>query len=157
SLCVLRSCRHDSPIHAPAEYITTTGSQVGDRPSLGAWITYGLGSKAKDLPAFVVFLAGSENGRPVSRSSGFLPASYQGTRVGAEGIQDLPLPSGTTKAQRRAQLDLMAALNREHQKRLAGESELEARIRSYELAYRMQTAAPEAFDLTRETKETKKL
>lgn len=157
SLCVLRSCRHNSPIHAPAEYMTTTGTQVGDRPSLGSWITYGLGSEAKDLPAFVVFLAGSENGRPVSWSSGFLPARYQGTRVAAEGIPNLALPVGTTARQRRAQLDLLATLNQEHQERHAGQSELEARIRSYELAYRMQTAAPEVFDLGRETSETKKL
>jgi uncharacterized protein DUF1501 len=156
-LCVLRGCRHTTPIHAPAEYLTTTGTQVGDRPSLGAWITYGLGSDAKDLPAFVVFLAGSENGRPVSWSSGFLPARYQGTRVAAEGIPNLTLPPGTTAAQRRAQLDLMAALNQEHQQRHAYESELEARIRSYELAYRMQTAAPEVFDLSGETRETKEL
>lgn len=156
-LCILRSCRHTSPIHAPAEYMTTTGTQVGDRPSLGSWITYGLGSEARDLPAFVVFLAGSENGRPVSWSSGFLPARHQGVRVAANGIPNLSLPPGTTPRQRRAQLDLMAELNQEHQSRHAGESELDARIRSYELAYRMQTAAPEVFDLSHETRETKKL
>src|SRR5947209_1770458 len=84
-VCVLRSCRHDSPIHAPAEYVATTGTQVGDRPSLGAWLSYGLGSENKTLPAFMVFLAG-ETGRPIAWSSGFLPARYQGTVVKKEGI-----------------------------------------------------------------------
>src|SRR4051812_17944816 len=74
-LCILRSCRHDSPIHAPAEYMATTGTQVGDRPSLGSWLYYGLGSENRDLPGFIVFIAG-ETGRPVSWSSGFLPARY---------------------------------------------------------------------------------
>ena len=130
---------------------------MGDRPSLGAWMTYGLGSEANDLPGFVVFVAGSENGRSVSRSSGFLPARYQGTRVAAAGIPNLALPAETTRQQRRAQLDLMAVLNQQHRERHMAESELEARIRSYELAFRMQATAPEAFDLSRESKATKEL
>jgi hypothetical protein len=155
-ICVLRSCRHASPIHAPAEYIATTGSQVGDRPSLGAWLTYGLGSVNKDLPGFIVFIAG-ETARPVAWSSGFLPPRYQGTVVKPTGIPNLARPHGTSARTRRDQLDLIAALNARHLERHAGNSELEARIRSYELAFRMQTAAPEAFDLNKETRATKQL
>jgi hypothetical protein len=154
-LCVLRGCQHDSPIHAPAEYLATTGSQVGDRPSLGAWLAYGLGSASRDLPAFVVLIAG-ETGRPAAWSSGFLPARYQGT-VATAGVPNVAPPPGVTEAARRAQLDLLDGLNRRHLERHEGDSELEARVRSYELAFRMQTSAPEAFDLSRETAETRRL
>jgi hypothetical protein len=156
-LCVLRSCRHGSPIHAPAEYLSMTGTQVGDRPSLGSWMAYGLGSENQNLPAFVVFLAGENFGSKPAWSAGFLPARYQGVVVKASGIPNLVMPPGVTEPDRRAQLDLMARLNEHHLARHAGHSELDARIRSYELAFRMQTAAPEAFDLGRETKETKRL
>jgi hypothetical protein len=155
-LCVVRSCRHDTPIHAPAEYIATTGTQVGDRPSLGSWLCYGLGSPNRNLPGFVVFIAG-ETGRPVAWSAGFLPARYQGTVVGKEGIPNLAMPPGVTADKRRAQLDLIGRLNQHHLGRHAGNTELEARLRSYELAFRMQTAAGEAFDLSRETRETHRL
>jgi len=155
-LCILRSCRHDSPIHAPAEYLATTGTQIGDRPSVGAWIYYGLGAENQNLPGFIVMKAG-ETGRPVAWSSGFLPARYQGTIVEPTGIPNAALPNGMRPEEREAQLDLIAQLNRQHLERNAGNSELEARIRSYELAFRMQSAAPEAFDLARETQETKTL
>lgn len=99
-LCVLRSCRHDSPIHAPAEFIATTGTQVGDRPSLGAWLYYGLGSENHDLPGFIVFKAG-ETIRPPAMGAGFLPARYQGTLVDAvQGIPNLDLPAGTSLQRR---------------------------------------------------------
>ena len=157
-LCVLRSCRHNSPIHAPAEYLATTGTQVGDRPSLGSWITYGLGSENHNLPSFVVMLSnGSGSGREPGWSAGFLPARYQGTVVRAEGIANLTMPGGTSPSQRQAQLDLIADLNRRHLERHGGNNELEARIRSYEMAFRMQTAAPEVFDLARETQATRDL
>ena len=88
-LCVIRSCQHDSPIHAPAEFIATTGTQVGDRPSLGAWLTYGLGSENSDLPGFVVFKTG-ETVRPPAIGTGFLPARFQGVLVDSEkGIPNL--------------------------------------------------------------------
>jgi hypothetical protein len=154
-ICVLRSCGHDSPIHAPAEYIAITGTQVGDRPSLGSWLCYGLGSENQNLPGFVVFLAG-ETGRPVAWSSGFLPSRFQGTVVGKEGVPNLAMPPGVTRENRRTQLDLIGRLNRRHLERHAGDSELEARLRSYELAFRMQTAAGEAFDLSRETAQTQR-
>ncbi len=153
-VCVLRGCRHDSPIHAPAEYLATTGTQVGDRPSLGSWVYYGLGSENDDLPGFIVMKAG-ETGRPVAWSSGFLPARFQGTVVGATGIPNVALPAGLRPPERQAQLELIEGLNRHHLERGMADSELEARIRSYELAFRMQAAAPEAFDLSRETQATK--
>ncbi|HYT91631.1 MAG TPA: DUF1501 domain-containing protein, partial [Gemmataceae bacterium] len=157
-ICVLRSCRHSSPIHAPAEYLAMTGTQIGDRPSLGSWLYYGLGSENRDLPGFVVMISSGDGaGREPGWSSGFLPARYQGTVVGAGGIPNLAMPAGTSESQRRAQLDLIADLNRRHLERHGGQNELEARIRSYEMAFRMQTAAPAVFDLSRESQRTKAL
>jgi hypothetical protein len=149
-LCILRSCRHDSPIHAPAEYIATTGTQVGDRPSLGAWLSYGLGSESRSLPGFLVFVAG-ETARPTAWQHGFLPSRYQGVLVRKEGIPNLAMAAGVSTVRRQAQLELIDALNRRHLQRHTGNSELEARLASYELAFRMQTAAGEAFYLKRES------
>lgn len=157
NLCVIRSCRHSSPIHAPAEYLSTTGSLLGDRPSLGAWLTYGLGSENQNLPGFVVFKTG-ETVRPPTTAAGFLPARYQGISVDAErGIPYLKRPDNISATQRRAQLDFLNQLNRRHLEGLSETSELEARIASYELGFRMQIAAPEAFDLSQETSETQQL
>jgi hypothetical protein len=155
-ICVIRSMKHDSPIHAPAEYIATTGTQIGDRPSLGAWLHYGLGSVTRDLPGYVVLIAG-ETGRPVAWSNGFLPTRYQGTVCSSTGIPNATPPNGTDPKALSARFDLIQALNREHAKQYPDDSELDARIRSFELAARMQTAAPETFDLTKETKETRTL
>jgi hypothetical protein len=173
-LCVIRSCQHDSPIHAPAEFIATTGTQVGDRPSLGAWLNYGLGSENSDLPGFVVFKTG-ETIRPPAIGTGFLPAQYQGVLVDSEkGIPNLALPPGFTRENRESQLRLLDLLNREHLARSGKkddgfrpsalsqrpdeyDSQLEARIKSYELAFRMQTKAPAIFDLSQETPETQSL
>ena len=156
-LCVIRSCQHDSPIHAPAEFIATTGTQVGDRPSLGAWLTYGLGSENSDLPGFVVFKTG-ETIRPPAIGTGFLPTRFQGVPVDSEkGIPNLALPAGFTDADRVAQLRLLDTLNRKHLERHPDDSELEARIRAYELSFRMQMTAPAAFDLKQETAETQSL
>jgi len=154
-LCVIRSMQHDTVIHMPGEYIMTTGTIVGDRPSLGAWVHYGLGSMNEDLPGDVVF---GSPGRPTI-SSGFLPARHQGTKVGTRGIPYLQLPRGTTPPQRRRQLDLIGEFNRKHLQRTATpqETEFEARINAYELAFRMQSSAPEAFDLNQETAHTKRL
>jgi hypothetical protein len=153
-LCILRSCAHNSPIHAPAEFITTTGTGVGDRPSLGAWITYGLGSPNADLPGFLVFRTG-ETLRPPAIGTGFLPATYQGTPVDpVTGVANTALPAGWTPADRKAELDLLGTLDRKHLERHGNDPELEARIRAYELTARMQLAAPRAFDLTQETTKT---
>jgi hypothetical protein len=155
-LCLIRSMRHDSPIHAPAEYLSLTGTQVGNRPSLGAWVTYGLGSENDNLPAFMVFFSNGETTREPGWSAGFLPARFQGTRVD-KGVPNLTLPAGLPPEARRRQLDLLARFNQRHHESLGEPSELEARIESYELAYRMQAAAPEAFDLSQETAETRAL
>src|SRR5262249_22820280 len=130
--------------------------QIGDRPSLGAWLTYGLGSASRDLPGFVVLLHG-ETGRQAAWSSGFLPARYQGTLTSAAGAPNLKLPADASRDERRLQLELLSQLNEHHRRGRPADSELEARIASYELAFRMQSAAPEVFDLSGETQETKKL
>jgi hypothetical protein len=156
-LCVIRSLSHLTPVHAPAEYLATTGSLAGTRPSLGSWLYYGLGSENRDLPGFVVLLAGENFGGSACWSQGFLPARFQGTVVKSKGIPHAALPAGETPASRRAQLDLLARLNRGHLERVGPQSELEARVRSYELAFRMQASAPEAFDLKGESEETRRL
>ena len=154
-ICVIRGMKHDSPIHAPAEYIATTGTLIGDRPSLGAWLHYGLGSETRDLPGYAVLIAG-DTGRPAAWASGFLPARHQGTVCSAGVPNAVPRPGADPKALA-ARLDLIQKLNREHAAAHPGDTELDARVRSYELAARMQTAAPEAFDLSKETKETRAL
>jgi hypothetical protein len=157
-ICVIRSMRHDSPIHAPAEYLTLTGSAIGTRPSLGSWLYYGLGSENQDLPGFIAMINGDNFGGPAGYGAGFLPPRYQGTVVKASrGIADIQMPAGYSARTRRAQLDLIAKLGQRHLEQLGSNSELEARILSYEMAFRMQTAAPEAFDLNTESEETRKL
>jgi hypothetical protein len=155
-ICVIRGMKHDSPIHAPAEYVATTGTQIGDRPSLGAWLHYGLGAETQNLPGYVVLIAG-ETGRAAAWANGFLPARHQGTVCGAAGVPNAAPPPGADPKALAARLDLVQTLNREHAKLHPGDGELDARIRSFELAARMQTAAPEAFDLSRETAETRAL
>ena len=145
-------------MHAPAEYLATTGSLTGTRPSLGSWLYYGLGSENKSLPGFVVLLAGDNYGGPACWSAGFLPARYQGTVVSSKaGIPNVDMPALYSPQSRRAQLDLISRLNRRHLEAEGPSSELEARIESYELAFRMQAAAPEAFDLRSEGEATRKL
>jgi hypothetical protein len=156
-ICVIRSMHHHSIVHTPAEFLFTTGSATGTRPSLGSWLYYGLGSANKNLPGFFVFLEGENYAGPACWSAGFLPARYQGTVVNAAyGIPHVKLPPGCTTAGRRKELDVLQRLNAMHLERQGGNSELEARIESYELAFRMQTAAPEAFDLAKETAATKR-
>jgi hypothetical protein len=157
-LCVIRSMRHDSVIHTPAEYLMLTGSFTGTRPGLGAWITYGMGTENRNLPGYVVTVSGDNFSGPSIYASGFLPSKYQGTLVsGATGVPNLKLPAGTTSEERRAQLDLLGRMNAAHRERLGADEELEARVLSYELAHRMQTESAEAFDLSKEGEETKRL
>lgn len=154
-ICVIRSMKHDSPIHTPAEYLALTGSLTGARPTIGAWLHYGLGSENQNLPGFVVMDAGENFSGPAIWWAGFLPTRYQGTLVKAsEGIANIRMPAGFTEAARRTQLDFMERMNRRHLERHGGGSELEARILSYELAFRMQMAAPEVFDLKGESEQT---
>jgi hypothetical protein len=161
-MCVIRSCHGDSVNHPQSVYQMNTGSILMGRPSFGSWVAYGLGTENADMPAFVVLPdpGGGLKGGPPAWGSGFLPATYQGTtmRSGAHPILHLESPQGT--ARQRATLDLVRRMNEAHLARHPEEevrSALEARIRSYELAFRMQSAAPEAADISRETEATRRL
>ena len=159
-LAVVRSCWADGLNHVGANRQMNTGSILAGRPSLGAWTTYGLGTSNEELPAFVVLTDDKVvRGGPTNWGPGFLPASYQGTHFRQEGppILNLQPPAHVTDGQQRSRLDLLHALNRHHADRLPSDDELEARIESYELAYRMQQAAPDAVDLGKETAATKGL
>ena len=160
-IAVIRSCVADGINHSAGVCQMNTGSILGGRPSLGAWTTYGLGTENQNLPAFVVMQDGQGqvvNG-PRNWSSGFMPAVYQGIRIqgGNEPIPNLNTPDGVTQAQQLGKLDMLNRLNRNYAQKHPLQTELDARLRSYELAFRMQAAAPEAVDLNHETEETKKL
>ena len=158
---MLRGVYGHSISHAPALFEVNTGMIRTGFPSLGSWVTYGLGSHNQDLPGFVVmydYRGGPIGGAP-NWGSGFLPGAFQGTPVRSRGIPILNLkrPETLDQAKQRQLLDYAAKLNREHQARHPAEAALEARIESFELAYRMQSAAPEALDLTGESVATRKL
>jgi hypothetical protein len=159
-LCVFRGCWADGLNHVGSVCQMNTGSILAGRPSLGAWVTYGLGSANENLPSFVILQDNAEVlGGPKNWSAGFLPAVYQGTLLRREGapILDLKPPDNIGDEQQRNKLDLLSKLNRRFSADKAEDTDLEARINSYELAYRMQKAAPEAVDLTKESEATKKL
>ncbi len=161
-IAVIRSCKTDAVNHAGGVVQMNTGSAIGGRPSLGSWVSYGLGTENQSLPAFVVLQDDDlQRIRSGSRNwgAGFMPAIYQGTRFlsDSEPIQNLASPEGVSSAQQRAKLDLLSELNQHHAVSRSAQSELEARIRSYELAFRMQAEAPTAVDLSAETQETKQL
>ena len=155
-LAVIRSCWHDAFNHSPAQYVLTTGQSRMGFPSVGAWITYGLGSVSENLPAMVVLAEpdGKLKGGTPCWGNGFLPAIYQGSPVQSRGTPILYLdrqPELTEHSQRKI-LDLSQWLNERHSQRTpAATQELDSRIASYELAFRMQSAAPEAVDITKET------
>jgi hypothetical protein len=160
-LCVLRGCYGDSVTHPESVYLMNTGSILMGRPSLGAWVAYGLGTENRNLPAFVVLPdpRGWVKGGAPAWGNGFLPAAYQGTllRGGRAPVLNLANPPGIDARQQRRTLDLINRLNREHLAERAADSELSARIASYELAFRMQAHAPEAVDVARETAATRRL
>ena len=159
-LCVIRSCWADGLNHVGSVSQMNTGDILAGRPAMGAWTTYGLGSANENLPTFVVMTdQGEVNGGPKNWSSGFLPAFYQGTHLRNDGppIFHLMPPKTVGEKQQRGKLDLLAELNRHYAADKADDTELAARLNSYELAYRMQAAAPEAVDLTKESEATKKL
>lgn len=157
-LAVIRSCYTDTHAHGSALVQINTGKPLIGRPSLGSWVSYGLGSDNQDLPGYVVMLdkrGGPIGGQP-NWSSGYMPATFQGTLFRPVGTPILDLASAAhtdTKTQRK-QLDLLAQLNENHLKARPGGSELAARAASYELAYRMQSEAPEAVDLGQESAQT---
>ena len=157
-LFVVRSLHGDSVNHPQSVYQMNTGSVLMGRPSAGSWVAYGLGSENQDMPAFVVLPdpGGGLKGGPPAWGSGFLPASYQGVtmRPGSAPILFLRPPKGVSAKQQRSVLELISRLNRRHLQQRASDDDLEARIRSYELAFRMQSAAPELVDISKETTET---
>jgi len=160
-IAFLRSVYGRSNDHVQATYEMQTGQLRMGFPSVGAWVTYGLGSDSSSLPAFVVMndYRGGPLGGPNDWGSGFLPAGYQGTRFRAVGapIVDLKPPEGMSPEEQRARLDTLAKLNELDMKKYPSSSELAARISSYELAYRMQGCAPSAVDVSSESPETRKL
>ena len=157
-LCVINSCHTDSHAHGSALVAMNTGKTLIGRPSLGSWCVYGLGSENESLPGYVCILdkrGGPIGGQP-NWSSGFMPANYSGTlfRPVGDPILDLKGPSHINSSVQREQLDLLAKINQKHLDERPGGKELAARIKSYELAYKMQSATPEAVDFSDETKET---
>ncbi len=159
-IAVIRSCAVDSVIHAPAHYQMNTGRIFMGYPSLGSWVTYGLGSESENLPAFVVMTQpeGTPEGGAPCWGSGFLPASHQGTlfRPGPNPIVNLKSAEGDFSLDRQRRIvDFLRSQNEADLD--PGDSELSARIASYELAFRMQSEAPEAVDIGRESAETRAL
>lgn len=162
-MALVHSCYAESNNHSPALFQINTGMRRMGFPSVGAWVTYGLGSESQNLPAFVVMYDTLGRGLPKGHSqnwgAGFLPGIFQGTALRHQGapIDNLARRGDMTDPQQRSQLDLLARLNGRHLTQTGGDSELAARIESFELAYRMQVAAPEALDLDRETEATQRL
>jgi hypothetical protein len=160
-IAFVKSCYADGLNHVGSICQMNTGSVLGGRPCLGSWTMYGLGSESDNLPGYVVLLDYPEDPPGGSRnwSTGFMPASYQGTRFrdGKTPVLHLEPPSAESAESQRAKLDFIQELNRAHHATRTEDSDLGARIAAYELAYKMQSAAPEAVDLAKETDETKKL
>ncbi|HUG94107.1 MAG TPA: DUF1501 domain-containing protein, partial [Planctomycetaceae bacterium] len=155
-ICLVRSVHTDQFNHAPAQIFFNTGFSQPGRPSLGTWVLYGLGAETSNLPAFVVMSTGSGiSGGAANWSSGFLPTVYAGVRFRNSGdpILNLTSPAGVDARLQRDTLDLVGELNR---RRLAidGDAEIATRIASYEMAFRLQTSAPELTDLRSESKAT---
>jgi hypothetical protein len=160
-LTIIRSMVAKSANHTPATFQMNSGYTMNGFPAVGAWLSYGLGTENENLPAFVVLPdpRGMPAGGAINWTSGFLPAAHQGVcfRTKGEVIPDLLTPAELSAADRDAGRDFLARLNREDQTEHPGDSTLEARIRSYELAARMQSSIPEALDLAGESKATREL
>ncbi len=160
-LCFMRSVFTTSNNHSPAIFQMNSGNMRPGNPSLGSWVTFGLGSENENLPSYIVMYdwRGGPIGGAPNWASGFMPAAFQGTpfRSGNMPIVDLNPPKWVDPHLQRAEIDFIQKLNQEHQERHAGNSDLDARIASYELAFQMQTHAPEAVDISKESEATKKL
>lgn len=155
-ICLIKSMHTDQFNHAPAQIFFNTGFAQPGRPSIGSWVTYGLGSEARDLPAFVVMSTGSGiSGGSANWSSGFLSSVYAGVRFRNQGdpILNVSNPQGVDQALQRDSLDLIGELNRMRHEALA-DPEIQTRIASYEMAYRLQSSAPELMDLSQESEAT---
>jgi hypothetical protein len=159
-LCFYRGCQVDSVNHPTAMYQMNTGNRFGGDPSVGAWVTYGLGSMNQDLPGFIVLPEVSHpQGGAANWGNGFLPAYYQGTPLRSKGspILDLQPPEGISREHQRANLDLLANLNRDHAAQHPAHQELAARMENYELAFRMQMQVPGILDIEKENPNLKEL
>jgi hypothetical protein len=160
-IAFLHSMQAESPIHGSAMLMMNSGKLQSGSPAMGSWVNYGLGSVNENLPGFVVML--DRTGGPISGAknwaSGYMPATYAGTVIRPEGspINDLSLHQGMTRPMQRELLDTLAELNQRHHALRPDQQELQARISTYELAYRMQEHAPEAVELSQETQATRDL
>ncbi len=160
-IAVIRSCWTNGINHSGGVCQMNTGTPLGGRPCLGSWVSYGLGTENQNLPSFVVMT--DRSSLPVNGvrnwSAGFMPAAYQGVKleIGEEPIRYLNAPDGVSPERQLAKLELLNEMNRDHAQTRPFQSELDARIRSYELAFRMQANAPEAVDLGEETQQTQDL
>lgn len=157
-LAFIRGIRTDNQNHGPSTLHVTTGSQFPGHASVGTWVTYGLGTENQNMPGYIVIQ--DPRGAPVNGaaiwSNGYLPAAYQGVLLRPQGtpILNLAPPTGITSAQQRREFDALRWLNQQHQQDRSDDTQLEARIEAAELAFRMQTAAPELVDLSSETEST---
>jgi uncharacterized protein (DUF1501 family) len=155
-VAIVKSMYTEAFNHAPGQIFMNTGTQQFGRPSMGAWVTYGLGSESSDLPAYVVFSSGTKgtSGGASNWGSGFLPSVYQGVLLRSSGDPVLYLsnPKGMDRQMQRDSLDVITRLNQKHFDAV-GDPEIATRINSYEMAYRMQASAPELMDISKEPKE----
>jgi Protein of unknown function (DUF1501) len=161
-LCVIRSMHTNTPNHEPSLLMMNSGETQPTRPSMGSWLTYGLGTDNQNLPGYVVLCPGSPVVGPQLWSNSFLPGIYQGThinnaRVDPKNVIQHVANAHLPRSAQRRQLDLLRKLNQAHVEERGGDDQLEARIASLEMAFRMQFAAQEAFDVTRESTATRKL
>jgi hypothetical protein len=152
-IAIVKSMYTDAFNHAPGQILMNTGSQQFGRPSMGAWATYGLGSESSDLPGYVVFSSGTKgtSGGASNWGSGFLPSSYQGVlfRSSGDPVLYLSNPKGVDNQMQRDSLDAIKSLNQKHLE-IVGDPEIATRINSYEMAYRMQSSAPDLMDISKE-------
>ena len=162
-VCLIRSMTTDAINHDPAHMFMNTGSQIAGRPSMGSWVTYGLGSEAEDLPGFVVLTSLGKGGQnqPIAArqwSAGFLPSKFQGVQLRGKGdpVLYLTTPPGVDAEQQAADVGAISALNRRHEA-LVGDPEITTRIAQYEMAFRMQTSVPDLMDVRGESRETLEL
>jgi len=159
-IAIVRSLSTSQFNHAPAQIFMNSGHQIVGRPSMGAWVTYGLGTESKDLPGFVVLLSGENqpDGGKSCWGSGFLPTVYQGVEFRSKGdpVLFLTNPPGVTPEDRRASLDVLREMNAVHRSD-TGDPEIDTRIASYEMAFRMQTSVPELTDVSGEPESVRQM
>lgn len=155
-IAIIRSMHTDQFNHAPAQIFMNTGSPLFGRPSMGSWVAYGLGSDSSELPGFVVLSSGNGSSGGIQNwGCGFMPTAYQGVPFRSQGdaILNVSSPEGVSPSMQRDSIDLIGELNRHAYERL-GDPEIETRISAYEMAYRMQTSAPELMEISKESRET---